>query len=185
MPAHETRVGSVREGSRLVVLRSGADWGVLVGLLLGGRDEAVVVLARSVDGPVPALPVEGVRDIVGPRAHLVYVPGCDLRLRLRGLLGRGLAVAAGSVRVYWPGLSAGSDPGEHPLVPVLPDEPERAALAAFRLSFDLSRCGVRQEIALMEDVFARGLYDAERLASSMVLGGGRRLTSRPQVRRGG
>jgi hypothetical protein len=148
---------------RLIVLRGELDWRPFVLLLLGERDEPVVVVTRSLDGRWPVLPIPRVSAIVGAEAHLVHLSGRDLQVRLRGLLGRGLAVADGAVRVYWPGVSAGSDPADHPLVPILPDEPEEEALAALRLSFNLTRRGVRQEITLMQDVLEQQPYDAARV----------------------
>jgi hypothetical protein len=203
VPPRELTLGSDRVGSapaerllgsgsdRLLVLRSDLGWRPFVRLLFGDRDGAVAVLTRSLDGgwPVLVLPIDKVRAIVGPKTHLVYLPGHELQRRLRGLLGRALAVAPGSVRVYWPGLSTGSDPAAHPLVPILPDEPESGALAALRLNCDLTRRGIRNEIMLVEEVFAPRGCDTPRFARPSANSGGRlggrRLTACPRTHRAG
>jgi hypothetical protein len=56
-------------------------------------------------------------------------------------------------------LTSDSDPGEHPLVLYLHDEPERDMLAQFARQFHLSHPLVRREIELIED--ARALAEHE------------------------
>jgi hypothetical protein len=110
------------------------------------------------------LAAERVRRLVGPDVRLYYVPGEHLLGRLQRALGAGLAVAAGCVRVFWPGLSRRSDPAAHPLVVLLEHESEHDALREFARVFDLSRPAVRAELRLIED--ARALLD-QQLADSV------------------
>jgi hypothetical protein len=96
---------------------------------------------------------------VGAGPRIYYVPGGHLLRRLQATLGRRLALPAGSVRVWWPGLTAPSDPTAHPLVLALDSESQTDMLAEFARMFDLSRPVVRGEIQVIED--ARQLAENE------------------------
>lgn len=127
-------------------------------LLSDGREQPVVGLASAVDSDQLVLAPGRVRGIVGhgPRIYLV---GEEALRGLGDLLGRELALPAGAARVWWPGMTARSDPRDHPLVSRLDDEAEADMLAEFARQFDLSRPLVRVEIKLIED--ARGLLEHE------------------------
>lgn len=131
--------------------------------LLGDRSYPVVVVGRAEVGGRPAQPAIAPRElrrVMGEQGSIYFVPGEHLLRSLRGDLGRDLALTTGAVRVYWPGLRARHHPDSHPLVPVLPDEPLWATLAAFTRAFDLSRPHVREEISQIEDM--RSLADVRR-----------------------
>jgi hypothetical protein len=119
-------------------------------LLAGDRQQPVVALTRSLDTGEPVLAPGDVRALVGAGPRIYYVPEEDLLDRLQERLGRALALPAGAVRVWWPGLSTGSDPGEHPLVLELDGEPESSLLAELARELELSRPLVRREIKLIE-----------------------------------
>jgi hypothetical protein len=119
-------------------------------LLSDEREHPVVALTRSLDTGEPVLAPGDVRSLVGAGPRIYYIPAEQLLDRLEQGLGRALALPAGAVRVWWPGLSAGSDPGEHPLVLELDGEPESVLLAELAREFELSRPLVRREIKLIE-----------------------------------
>jgi hypothetical protein len=121
-------------------------------LLSGEREHPAVAIARSLEADEPVLAPDDVRVIVGAGPRIYYLPGEEMLLGLHGVLGSALALPAGGVRVWWPGLSVDSDPGEHPSVLALDGEPQASVLAQFAREFDLSRPRVRQEIRVIEDL---------------------------------
>jgi hypothetical protein len=118
----------------------------------GERFEPVVGLSCLEEIDEPVLAPRQVRAIVGDGPRIYCLPGQDLLRRLQGILGRSLALPAGSARTWWPGLTAYSDPGEHPLVLALDSESQAEMLAEFDRRFNLSRPPVRGEVRLIEDV---------------------------------
>jgi hypothetical protein len=147
------------EETGLHVVRTESGVWALEDFLLSERETPVVVLTQSEETLQPVLPAEKIRMIVGPYAVIYYLPGEYLLSHLRVALGHGLAVARGSARIFWPGLSVESDPTDHPLVALLDGEREQDALAEFARQFDLSRPSVRREIKLIED--ARSVLQSE------------------------
>jgi hypothetical protein len=128
----------------------------------GERREPVVGLScleglEEINEPV--LAPRRVRAIVGAGPRIYYVSGQYLLRRLQGMLGRRLALPAGSARVWWPALTAYSDPGEHPLVLALDSESQAEMLAEFDRQFNLSRPPVRGEIGLVEDTRRLAEYE--------------------------
>ena len=98
----------------------------------------------------------GVRAVVGAGPRIYYVTAENLLGRLQGSLGQRLALVAGGVRVWWPGLECRCDPGGHPLVLALDGESRSEMLSEFARQFDLS---LRGEMAVIED--ARRLAERE------------------------
>jgi hypothetical protein len=131
-------------------------------LLSADRVQAVVGLARSLEADEPVLDVEGVRALVGAGPRIYYLPDAHALRRLQGSLGQRLALTAGGVRVWWPGLVLRGDPGEHPLVLALDGEPQADVLAEFERQFNLSRPTVRGEIRLIEDARRLAEYECTR-----------------------
>jgi DNA-binding XRE family transcriptional regulator len=117
----------------------------------GERFEPVVGLSCLEEIKEPVLAPRRVRAIVGAGPRIYYVPADYLLRRVQGMLGRSFALPAGSARVWWPRLTACSDPGEHPLVLALDSESQAGMLAEFDRQFNLSRPVVRGEIRLVED----------------------------------
>ncbi len=133
-------------------------------LLLADRAHPVVALACYEEEIESAtLWLEEIRPIVGPYTHVYFVDESLLGL-LREGLGRKLALTPGSARIWWPGLSTRSDPGDHPLVLALEGESRTDVLAELARQFDLSRPHVRRELKLIED--ARALAE-HRLAETI------------------
>jgi hypothetical protein len=126
--------------------------GMVAYLLSGRRRRPVVALTRSLSTGEPVLMASAVRAVVGPGSRIYYVSREHLLRGLREVLGRRLALPAGGVRVWWPGLSVGSDPSEHPFALELDGESARDMLGEFAREFELSRPRVRQEVAVIEEV---------------------------------
>ena len=120
-------------------------------MLLGGRHVPCVVLTRDASDTQPILPPAELRAVVGPDA-LIYVISNGLLSDLGATVGRSLMVHQGSTRIFWPGLTLDSPPFEHPLVPVLEDEPLESALAEFSRQFDLSRPHISREIRQLDTI---------------------------------
>jgi DNA-binding transcriptional ArsR family regulator len=120
-------------------------------LLYPDRTQPVVALALCEEETDEiALWHEEVRPIVGEHTQ-VYFIAPHLLGSLREGLGRKLTLLEGSARIWWPGLSTRSDPGDHPLVLALEGESRIDVLAEFARQFDLSRPHVRRELKLIED----------------------------------
>ena len=123
-------------------------------VLYPDRTQPVVAIALCEDETDDvALWHEEMRPIVGEHTQ-VYFIAAHLLGSLREGLGRKLALLEGSARIWWPGLSARSDPGDHPLVLALEGEGRSDVLAEFARQFDLSRPHVRRELKLIEDARA-------------------------------
>ena len=121
-------------------------------LLSGKRKLPVIAFTESLESDEPVLVASDVRAVVGPGPRIYYMPEEHLLLSLQEALGRALTLPAGAARVWWPGLSVASDPGEHPLVVALDGEPEQHMFGEFARRFDLSRPRVREEIKQIEEV---------------------------------
>ncbi len=121
-------------------------------LLSARRKRPMIALTRSLSTGEPVLVSGDVRGVVGPGPRIYYIPEERLLRVLQETLGRSLALPVGAARVWWPGLSAGSDPSEHPLVLELDGEAGCGMLGEFARRFDLSRPRVREEIKQIEDV---------------------------------
>jgi hypothetical protein len=148
------------EDGDCVVVLSKAELRSLEAYILGEREHPVVALTPSLMMPEPAFAPGAIREIVGPGARIYFIPGTFMLHRLQDALGRRLAPAAGTARIWWPGFNLGSDPREHPLVQRLEGESDESAVEEFARCFDLSRPRVRREIELIED--ARALAERER-----------------------
>jgi hypothetical protein len=95
-----------------------------------------------------------VRQVVGADARIYFLSDESLLSGLRDRLGRRLALVPSAARIWWPGLSTRSDPGDHPLVLQLDGESRSETLAELARQFDLSRPHVRRELKLIEDARA-------------------------------
>jgi DNA-binding transcriptional ArsR family regulator len=123
-------------------------------LLFADRTHPVVALALGEEEiEDAALWHEEIRPIVGPDTQIFFIEE-HLLGSLRDGLGRKLALTPGSARIWWPGLSTRSDPGDHPLVLALEGESRIDVLAELARQFDLSRPHVRRELKLIEDARA-------------------------------
>jgi hypothetical protein len=123
-------------------------------LLCEERHEPAVALTQSLSMDAPVLSHAHVRAIVGASPRIYLIQRDHLLRPLQRMLGRRLALAAGGARIWWPGLSVGSDPGAHPLVLYLAGEPERDMLDEFTRQFHLSHPVVRREIKLLDELRA-------------------------------
>jgi hypothetical protein len=158
VPGRASRaVGGLDAG--VVVVRSrSALRGMVADLYADDRAQPVIGLACLEETGEPVLAGGLVRAVVGAGPRIYYLPGERLRQCLQGVLGRRLALPAGGVRVWWPGMAA-YDPGAHPLVVALDSESQGEMLEEFARQFDLSRPRVRSEIEVIED--ARRLAEDE------------------------
>ena len=98
---------------------------------------------------------------MGREARVYFVAWEFLLARLEGALGPRLALRADALRVWWPGLSTRSDPGDHPEVHVIDAETAEELLDVFGLAFDLSRPRFAGAIALNSEM---GMVEARSLA---------------------
>ncbi len=137
----------------LVVVREDGDLRSMAAYLLSGeRCQPVVALTQALSTDAPVLTYAQVRGIVGAGPRIYLIQRDHLLRPFQQMLGRGLALAAGGARIWWPGLAADSDPGEHPLVLYLADESERAMLDEFTRQFHLSHPIVRRELKLLDEL---------------------------------
>ncbi len=137
----------------LVVVREDGDLRSMAAYLLSGeRYHPVVALTQALSTDAPVLTYAQVRGIVGAGPRIYLIQRDHLLRPFQQMLGRGLALAAGGARIWWPGLAADSDPGEHPLVLYLADESERAMLDEFTRQFHLSHPIVRRELKLLDEL---------------------------------
>jgi hypothetical protein len=132
-------------------------------LLDPDRAQPVVAIALYEDTDETALWHQELRPILGPETQIRFIAE-ELLGRLREGLGRKLALSPESARIWWPGLSSRSDPGDHPLVLALDGERRTDVIAEIARQFDLSRPHVRRELKLIED--ARALAE-HRLAETV------------------
>lgn len=153
-----TAVGAL-DADLLAVRSEGALRAMVADLRWSGRVQPVIGVTCLTEINEPVLAPRRVRAIVGAGTRIYYVPGEHLLRCLQGMLGRRLALPAGSVRVWWPGLTAPSDSRAHPLVLALDCESQSDMLVEFARLFDLSRPLVRGEIQVIED--ARRLAEDE------------------------
>ena len=136
----------------VVLVRSpGALREMVADLYAADRAQPVIGLACLQETAEPVLAGGQIRAVVAAGPRIYYLPGERLRQRLGGVLGRALALPAGSARIWWPGIAACSDPRAHPLVVALEVESQSEMLEEFAREFDLSRPRVRREIELIED----------------------------------
>jgi transcriptional regulator with XRE-family HTH domain len=109
-----------------------------------------VVGIASVKGGTPVASLGGVYKAVGGPLR-VYLIAHELLGELQNKLGGKFALSPDSLRVWWPELTARSDPGDHPVVYPLEGQSESDMLVELARQFNLSRPGVREEIKLIED----------------------------------
>ena len=137
----------------MIVVRSARQRGRLEAELVGARYPVVLLaLAAGVDEPV--FPPRQVRRAAGLRVRIYLLQGQHPLQRPAVVANKHLAVPRGSAGICWPQFSAGSDPGDHPLVQRVEGESDRDALKEFARQFDLSRPCVRREIKLIEELRA-------------------------------
>ena len=154
-PPNIRRIPSVRaHPGAVVVVRSKAVMRSFEAYLFAEREQPVVGVARSLDSDEPAIAAEVLRSVVGPEPRIYYIPNEYMLRRLSYTVGQELCLTVGAARVWWPGLSTRSDPGDHPLVVALESERAAATLEELARSFDLSRPRVRTELKLLEGALA-------------------------------
>lgn len=140
---------------QLTLVRSELELRELVAYLrFEDRRDPVIAMTSGEDSDDPLLPYAPLRGVVGDRAR-IYMICNDLLLHgLAGAIGAPLALSKPGVRAWWPGVSVGGDPGDHPFTIALDGESEESLLEEFAHSFDLTRPRVRREIKLIEDIRA-------------------------------
>lgn len=163
-------------GGGVIVVRSEAGLRCLEAHLFDPREDAVVALTRSLETEGPVLAPDNVRALVGAAPRIYFIAEERLLLRLQHTLGGALGPPLVGARVWWPGLSARSNPGDHPLVLALDEEPQESLLAEFTRQFDLSRPDVRREIGLIEDTRALAEYELAQAQKQLRSSGERELS---------
>jgi hypothetical protein len=117
----------------------------------GDRDYPIVVLTFADGAEEPGVLPALIRPAIDPRG-LIYVLGTrDLCSRLTRSVGSHLAVDEGDARVFWPGVSARSNPDEHPLVSASGDGDWRGSAVRLFEALELSRPGVRGHVRVLRE----------------------------------
>ena len=93
-----------------IAVRTTSELRALQALLLGAREDPIVLLSQSPETLQVVLDPGKVRPIVGPATGIYYLPGERLLRQLKATLGRGLALHRGASRIYWPDLSPTATP---------------------------------------------------------------------------
>ena len=138
--------------SDLIVVRSNAALRSMTAyLLLPARVHPVVALTSSLSKTEPVMAPSKIREIVGSEVRVYFIPGEYILRGLEVSLGHQLGVLPGAARLWWPGLSPRSDPGDHPLVLPLADESELDMLAEFARLFDLGLRDGRVSVCAVAD----------------------------------
>lgn len=121
------------------------------------RSQPVIGLDANDTGTGPVVSLWRLGELLDPRARIYFIETPAMRSRLEQRLGHGLAPIKG-IRIWWPGLTADSDPQDHPLVTAGPDE--EATLKAFTLALDRSRPTLHSVYAQL-NATARQLTETE------------------------
>jgi hypothetical protein len=98
------------------------------------------------------------RALLDPRVRVFFLESHGMRARLEQRLGPRLALTDG-IRIWWPGVTQGSDPRDHPRVVV--QKSEAATLQAFAVALDKSRPTLRSLRAQLNST-ARQLTQTQR-----------------------
>jgi hypothetical protein len=85
-------------------------------ILDAGRKHAVVCVSMPRWASTPFVDVDRLAVVLAHAAEVWLLPTGDLSWDLTGRLPPGLDVYGGATRVWWPGMSAASDPFEQPLL---------------------------------------------------------------------
>ena len=128
-------------------LRSMIAW-----ILSVDRSEPVIVVSSVAGSDYPVLSCAQVRRVVGEAPRVYELSGEFLLGRLEGALGPRLALRQESARVWWPGLTTSSDPGDHPLLLAMDSGSSEEFLEQFARAFYLTRPLVKAEMNLVRDM---------------------------------
>jgi hypothetical protein len=104
------------------------------------RIQPVIGLAPAATGVQPVVAPSRLRALLDPRVRLFFLESSGMRARLEQRLGPRLALIDG-IRIWWPGVTPGSDPRDHPHIAV--GLSETATLQAFAVALDKSRPTLR------------------------------------------
>jgi hypothetical protein len=132
--------------------------------IYGERDYPIVGLTMRRESSEPILRASDIRGVVGPGVRIYLLTNEELLYEMQELVGSRAGLWSGAIRIWWPGVSARSDPGDHPLVVGLEDEDYTVTLEEFANEFDLSRPRVRNRMRLVYDSRAfleRQLHDSQ------------------------
>jgi hypothetical protein len=112
----DARRGELQDAG-CVELRTDAELSALAYRVLDPRrNHPIVCLTTRLGDAAPALSPSAVRAIVGAKVPIYIVSTGPPSRRLSALLPAGLDVWNGAARIWWPGLSDGGDPAEHPRI---------------------------------------------------------------------
>jgi hypothetical protein len=154
-------LGAEASDPNYFVVRTTADVERLCRDILSERDEAIVGLSHRTCVPEPVLRCCDVRTVIGAQTHVYMLAEEDHLSALRKLLGPGLGLDAGCIRIWWPGTRPGCEATAHPKIVGLENEGYLDTLEHFACEYHLSRPLVRAHVSLIED--ARTLLAQEML----------------------
>lgn len=95
-------------------------------LLDPARDRPVIALTTPRGSHHPLIDPEGLAADLGARAEVVVLETGKATWALAAALSRPLGVFGGEARIWWPGLTLGSEPLDHPLIWLSKESPDRA-----------------------------------------------------------
>lgn len=157
-------VGAEASDPEYVVVRTGEELERLCDDIYCERDYPIVGLTLRRESNEPVLRASDIRGVVGPEVRIYLLTNEELLYEMQELVGSRTRLWSGAIRIWWPGVSARSDPGDHPLVVGLEDEDYTVTLEEFANEFDLSRPRVRRRLRLAEDsrgFLERQLHDSQ------------------------
>jgi hypothetical protein len=110
------------------------------------RSEAAIGIAQ----PADALSMRGLRSVIGAGPRIFHVHNRWLEVLARALGRHALPVEM--IKIWWPGLTPASEPGDHPWFVAVADENPECLLEEFARIFYLSRPVVRREVRQLEEL---------------------------------
>jgi DNA-binding IclR family transcriptional regulator len=125
------------------------------------RKHAIVVLSLAEGSQQSVFPFGGIWTELAQSVPICLLSTSYICRRFAEAVGSGLACRDGAARIYWPQVTAASDPNAHPLVLPQVDGDSRTPLERFVSAFELSRQSVRRHLAPIE----RRLHELEQQAT--------------------
>jgi hypothetical protein len=157
--ARDALLGGEASDPEYVAVRTAEELERLCDDIYGERAYPIVGLTMRRESSEPVLRASDIRGVVGPEVRIYLLTNEDLLYEMQELVGSRVGLWGGAIRIWWPGVSVRSDPGDHPLVVGLEDEDYTVTLEEFADEFDLTRPRVRSRMRLVED--SRGFLERQ------------------------